>query len=162
MTRKTAVRLIFALAMAGSLAGAAPARAFCIDNKTQHALRVHMVTANPMGRFVELFQPRQRACCAWFDQRCNPTRVRDGLLTFTIRSKRKASRKLYCQSGWARQVYATANGDIVITENGSNLGGLQCDSRDLQKRPVTQQTFLQRHRKRGMPPPIVVPPPPEG
>jgi hypothetical protein len=162
MRRKTAIRLLFALATAGSLAGAAPARAFCIDNKTPHALRVHMETANPFGKFVELFQPGQRACCAWFSQRCNPTRVRDGMLTFTVRSKSKASRKLYCSSGWARRVYATANGDIVITENPGNLGGLRCDSRDLNRRPVTEQTFLRRHRKRGMPPPIMVPPPPEG
>ena len=140
MTRKTTILAIFALAMAGGMSGAGPAQAFCIDNKSPHALRVHVETSNPFGKFAVLFEPGDTACCSWFDQRCNPTRVRNGILAFSVRTKQKAENNLYCAAGWTKRVYGTADGTIVITE--------------------TQQTFFKRNR--GMPPPIVVPPPPEG
>ena len=160
MTHKTTISTIFALAMTGAVIGAGPAQAFCIDNKSHHTLRVHLETYNPFGKYVVLFKPGKKGCCGWFNPRCNPTRERNGILTFSVRTKQKAKNKLYCASGWIKRVYATADGDIKITENKGSLGGLRCDSRDSLKRPVTQYTFTKR-KKRGMPPPIVVPPPPE-
>lgn len=158
MTRKSTILAIFVLAMAGAMAGAGPARAFCIDNRSPYAVRVHLETSNPFGTFAVMFKPGEKDCCPWFSQRCNPTRARDGLLMFSVRSKRNAGNNFYCAAGWIRRVYATADGNIVITENRGSLGGLRCDSRDDRKRPVTQQTFLKR-KKGGMPPPIVVPRP---
>ena len=156
MTRKTITLAITLLAMTM----VNPARAFCINNKSQHVLRVHMETQNPFGRFAVLFKPNTRGCCSWFHQRCNPTGKRDGLLTFSVRSKSKAKNKVYCATGWMKRVYGTANGEILITESPGSMGGLNCDSRDSFKRRVTQQTYYKRKR-RGMPPPIIVPPPPE-
>ena len=155
MTRKSTILAIFLLAMIG----AGPAQAFCVDNRSPYELRVHLETSNPLGEFAVLFEPGERRCCAWFSQRCNPTRARDGMLIFTVRTRHDARYKLYCASGWVRRVYGTANGNIEITEQPGSLGGLHCDSRDYYRRPVTQQTFLNRHKKRGMPPPIIVPPP---
>ena len=162
MRRRTTISVIFALAMTGAMIGAGPARAFCIENQSPYALRVHLKTYNPLGGFAVLFKPGDKKCCSWFDQRCNPPRTREGMLIFSVRSKHKAAKKLYCGSGWNRRVYATADGAILITGNGGSLGGLRCDSRDLLRRPVTQQTFFKRSKKGGMPPPIIVPPPPEG
>jgi hypothetical protein len=166
MARKTTIPVIFALAIIGAMTGsmidARPAQAFCIDNKTAYPLRVHLENYNPLGKFAEVFNPGDRTCCSWFNQRCNPTRTRNGMLIFSVRTKQKAAKKMYCASGWNRQVFATADGDIVITENGGSLGGLRCDSRDLLRRPVTQQTYLRQLKKRGMPSRIIVPPPPEG
>ena len=163
MARKNSISTVFGLVLAGMVFGGGSAQAFCIDNKTSYPLRVHLETPNPFGEFVELFQPGTRACCAWFNQRCNPTRTREGMLMFSVRSRHKFRLKLFCSSGWLRRVYATATGTIVITENRGSLGGLNCDSRDIQRRPITQQTYLQRYKrqKNRMPPPIVVPPPPE-
>ena len=161
MTPKTKNLMIFAVAMTVAMIGGGPARAFCIDNKSPHALRVHMQTGNPFGSFVVLFKPGDKGCCPWFTLRCNPTRARSGMLMFSVRSKHNAVKKLFCASGWIKRVYATADGNIVITENGSGIGGLRCESRDHLRRPVTQQTFLKRNRG-GMPPPIIVPPPPKG
>lgn len=160
MTRKSTIWVIFSLVIAYTVTGAGSAQAFCIDNKTLHPLRVHQETHNPFGKFVQLFEPGTKSCCAWFSQRCNPTRTRDGMLMFTVRSQRNATTELYCASGWVRRLYATANGNIVITEKRGTLGGLECDSRDLYRRPVTLQTYRKHVKKSGLPPAIVVPPPP--
>lgn len=161
MARKTTILAIFVLAMTGVMTGAEPAQAFCIDNKSPYTLRVHLETVNPFGKFRVPFKPGNKACCSWFSQRCNPTRTRDALLMFSIRTKANANIQRYCVSGWIKRVLATADGTITITENRGSLGGLRCDSRDYFGRPVTQQTILKR-RKKGLPPPIVVPAPPEG
>jgi len=42
----------FSLAMTG----AAPAQAFCIDNKSSYAVRVHLETASPFGKFAARFK----------------------------------------------------------------------------------------------------------
>ena len=160
MTRKTTFRMLLALAMTGTMMGAGSAKAFCIDNKTSYNLRVNLETPSPYGKFVELFRPGKKACCSWFNQRCNPTRQREGLLMFSVRSKPKARTKLYCASGWTRRIYASASGTIVITENRGSLGGLRCDSRDLSRQKVTQQSFLKHYKKNKMPLPIIVPPRP--
>lgn len=144
--------------MIGTALDAGPAKAFCIDNKSPYDLRVHVETNNPFGKYAVLFKPGDSACCSWFNQRCNPTRVRDGILEFSVRTKQKAKKKLFCAAGLTRRVFGTANGNIVITENRGSLGGLRCDSRDFLKRPVTRQTLLRR-KNTGMPPPIMVPPP---
>ena len=123
MAHRTKILVIFGLAMAGMMIGSGPAQAFCIDNKSSHTLRVHMETGNPFGKFAVLFKPGEKTCCDWFSQRCNPTRTRDGLLTFSVRTKHKARKKLYCASGWIRRVFGTANGNIVITEKPGSLGG---------------------------------------
>ena len=160
MTHKATIPVIFALAIIGAMIGARPAQAFCIDNKTASPLRVHLENYNPLGKFTELFNPGERTCCSWFNQRCNPTRTRNGMLVFSVRTKQKAAKQLYCASGWNRQIYATANGNIVITEKRGSLGGLHCDSRDLLRRPVTHRTYMKQLKKTGMPSRIIVPPPP--
>jgi len=158
MTRKTILLVIFTMAMTSD----GPARAFCIENKSPWALRVHLETSNPFGTFAVLFKPGDRGCCAWFNPRCNPTRDRQGVLMFSVRSKHRGISQRYCSSGWMRGAFATADGNILITENKTSRGGLDCDSRDKMQRPVTHETFVKNSmKKRGLPPPIIVPPPPE-
>ena len=48
MTRKSNLLAIFLLAMTGT----PPAQAFCIDNKSPYAVRVHLETASPFGKFA--------------------------------------------------------------------------------------------------------------
>ena len=161
MTRRIAIPALVLLILMGTLTATGPAHAFCIDNKSPYNLRVHLETPNPFGSFRVLFRAGQKGCCDWFSQRCNPTRERDGMLEFSVRTQTEVKTKRYCATGWIRRVYATADGSILITENKGNIGGLKCDSRDFFNRPVTQQMYFQRKKRGGMPPPIVVPPPPQ-
>lgn len=161
MTRRGMRLAILVLAAACVMAAAAPARAFCVENRSSHDLRVHLETTNPYGAYAVLFKPGDRACCAWFDRRCNPTRKRDGMLSFSVRSKHRYPNTRYCVSGLMRGAFTTADGSITIVDDRTSRGGLECDSRDGQKKPVTRDTFVRRSLKqRGMPPPIIVPPPP--
>jgi hypothetical protein len=156
MTHKTTAILITTL----TLLGAGPAKAFCIENKTPYALRIHLETFSSYDRFAVLFKPGDISCCHWLTKRCNPTGERDGFLSFSVRAKTASKRKPYCADGWSKRIVATASGKISITERPGTIGGLHCDSRDIFNRPVSKQSTLRRSYK-GLPPPIVVPPPPE-
>jgi len=52
MTRNSNLLAILLLAMTG----AAPAQAFCIDNKSPYAVRVHLETASPFGKLAVRFK----------------------------------------------------------------------------------------------------------
>jgi hypothetical protein len=62
-----------------------PASAYCVLNQTKFPLAVVLKTYNPLGEFREVVDPGHKACCDWFDRRCNPSGRREGMVSLSVR-----------------------------------------------------------------------------